>query len=77
MDIKIHEANTSPYYLDAKRPSLRHIIIKLSKIKKKRKRFKATREGKSLHAWEPPLDYQGFSQQKSSSQGESGMIYSM
>lgn len=36
LDIPVHEANRSPYYLNAKRSSLRHIIIKLSKTKIKR-----------------------------------------
>ena len=35
LDIQAHEASESPLYLNAKRPSPRHIIIKLSKIKEK------------------------------------------
>lgn len=33
MNIQFHEANRSPYYLNEKRPSLWHIIVKFSKIK--------------------------------------------
>ena len=40
LDIYVQEANGSPYYLNAKRPSLRHIMLKLSKIKGKERIFK-------------------------------------
>ena len=40
MDIYVQEANGSPYYLNAKGPSPRHIMLKLSKIKGKERIFK-------------------------------------
>lgn len=36
LDTQIHEVNTSPNNWNSKLPSLKHIIIKLSKIKKQR-----------------------------------------
>ena len=36
LDIKVHEANRRSYYLNTERLSLRHIIIKLSKINDKK-----------------------------------------
>lgn len=37
MDIRIHEDNRSTYDLNAKRPPLRHIVMKLSKNQRIRK----------------------------------------
>ena len=44
MDIQVDKANRSPYYLNAKRPCPRHIIMKLSKIKDKKIMLKTVRE---------------------------------
>ena len=35
MHIQVHEANRTPYYLNAKRPSPRCIIVELSKVNDK------------------------------------------
>lgn len=35
LDIQVHEANRTAYYLKAKRPSPRHIIFELSKVNDK------------------------------------------
>ena len=35
LDLRVYKANRSPYYLNAKRPSPKHITMKLSKIKNK------------------------------------------
>ena len=35
LDIQVHKANRLLHYLNAKRPSPRHVIMKLSKIKDK------------------------------------------
>lgn len=35
LDIQVHRTARSPYYLSAKRPSPRYIIIKLSKVKER------------------------------------------
>ena len=35
LDIQVREANRTPYYLNAKRPSPRHIILKLAKVSDK------------------------------------------
>lgn len=32
LHIQVHEANMTPHYLNTKRPSLSHIIFKLSKV---------------------------------------------
>lgn len=45
MDIQVHQANRKPYYLNAKRPFLRHCqsVFKLSKIGDKERILKVTR----------------------------------
>ena len=35
LDIHVHEGHRTPHYLNAKSPSPRHIIIKLSKVNNK------------------------------------------
>jgi len=35
LDVQVHEANSIPCYLSVKRPSPRHILMKLSKINHK------------------------------------------
>lgn len=37
LDIQVQQANRTRNYLNAKRPSLRHIILKLSKVNKNKK----------------------------------------
>ena len=46
LEIQVHEANRTPNYLNAKRPSPRHIILKLSKVNDKERVLKAVREKK-------------------------------
>lgn len=43
LDIQVQEANISPYYLNAKRPSLRPITFKLSKVNDKETIFMAAK----------------------------------
>ena len=44
LDIQVHEAKRTPSYCNTKRPSLRHIISKLSKVDDKERILKAARE---------------------------------
>ena len=44
IDIQVQEAQRVPNKIDAKRPTLRHIIIKTPKVKDKEKILKAPRE---------------------------------
>ena len=44
LDIQVHEAKRTPNYLNTSRPSLRHIISKLSKVSDKERILKAARE---------------------------------
>ena len=44
IDIQIQEAQRVPNKMDAKRPSPRHIIIKMPKVKDKERILKAARE---------------------------------
>ena len=44
IDIQVEEAQRVPNNMDAKRPTLRHIIIKMPKIKDKERILKAARE---------------------------------
>ena len=43
-DTQVHEAQRVPNKLDPKRYTLRHIIIKMTRLKEKEKILKATRE---------------------------------
>ena len=43
-DIQVEEAQTVPNKMDAKRPTPRHIIIKMPKVKHRERILKATRE---------------------------------
>ena len=45
-DIQVQEAQRFPNKMDAKRPTPRHIIIKMTKVKDKEKILKAAREKK-------------------------------
>lgn len=44
LDIKVHEANRSPYYHNTRGHSPTHIIMKLSKVNDKERIIKAARE---------------------------------
>lgn len=46
LEIWVQEANSTLSYLNAKRPYLRHIILKLSKVNNKERILKALRWGK-------------------------------
>ena len=47
IDMQVQEAQRVPNKMDAKRPTPRHIIIKISNIKDKERILKAARENKS------------------------------
>ena len=44
IDMQVQEAQSFPNKMDAKRPTPRHIIIKMSKVKDKERFLKAARE---------------------------------
>ena len=46
IDIQVQEAQRIPNKMDAKRPPLRHIIIKMPKVKDKERILKAATEKK-------------------------------
>ena len=46
IDLQVQEAQRVPNKMDTKRPTLRHIIIKMSKVKDKERILKAAREKK-------------------------------
>ena len=46
LDIQVQEANRSPYYLNEKRLSSRHVIMRLSKVNEKERILKESREKK-------------------------------
>ena len=48
VELGIQEINRTPSYLNPKRPSLRHIVLKLSKINNKDKILRAAREKKMI-----------------------------
>ena len=43
-DTQVQEAQRVPYKLDQNRPTLRHVIIKMTRLKNKERILKATRE---------------------------------
>ena len=49
MRIQVQEANRTPSYLNARRPSTRHIILKLSRVNDKERILKAVRLEKIVH----------------------------
>ena len=51
IDIKVQEAQRVPNKMDAKRPTPRHIIIKMPKVKDKERILKASREKKLVTSW--------------------------
>ena len=73
---QIQEAQRVPYKINPRRNTLRHILIKLTKIKDKEKILKAAREKKS-HIREPQKGYGQIFQQKLYRPEGSGMIYFM
>ena len=62
--MQVQEAQRVPKRLDPRRNTLRHIIIKLPKIKDKERILKAEREKERVTTKEFPLDYQLISQKK-------------
>ena len=51
--MQVQEAQRVPIVTDAKRPTPRHIIVKLPKIKDKERILKAAREKKFITTWLP------------------------
>ena len=64
INIQLQEAQRIPNKLDPKRTTLRHIIIKMPKIKDKERILKASRERKRVTLKEFPEDCQLISQKK-------------
>ena len=53
IDMQVQEAQRVPIIMDAKRPTLRHIIIKRLKVEDKERLLKAAREKKLITRWLP------------------------
>uniref|UniRef100_A0A9L0SYR7 L1 transposable element RRM domain-containing protein n=1 Tax=Equus caballus TaxID=9796 RepID=A0A9L0SYR7_HORSE len=53
LDLQIHQNNRIPNYINAKRPSPRHIILKLAKVKHKGKILRAGRQKKITYKGTP------------------------
>ena len=70
-DIQVKEAQRVPNKSDSKRPTLRHIIIKMTRLKDKERIRKVTAE--KLHTREQQLDCHLISQQKHFRPEGSGM----
>ena len=51
IDMQVQEVQRVPIMMDAKRPTLRHIIIKRPKVKDKERLLKAAREKKLVTKW--------------------------
>ena len=61
IDMQIQEVQRIPNKMDPKRPTSRHIIIKMPNVKYKERILKQARE-KQLPTREPPVDCQMISQ---------------
>ena len=55
IDIQVQEAQRVPNKLDSRRNTLRHIVIKLSKIKDKERILKVTREKETVSCKGVPI----------------------
>ena len=76
IDIQVQELQRVPNKKNPKRPTPRHIIIKMTKVKNKERFLKAARE-KQLGIYKgPPISCQLISQQKLCRQEGTGMKYS-
>ena len=76
IDMQIQEAQRIPNMMDAKWPTLRHIIIKMTKVKHKEKILKAAREKKIVTYRGVPLGCQLIPQKKPSRLEGIGKKYS-
>ena len=56
IDMQVQEAQRVPHKMDAKRPSPRHIIIKMPKVKDKERILKAAREVSYLQGSSHKID---------------------
>ena len=76
-DTQVQEAQRIPNKLDPKRPTLRHIIIKMTRFKDRERIIKAAKEKQvKLPTREHPLDCHLISQQKHFRPEGTGMKYS-
>ena len=66
MEIHVEEAIRSPKYVSVKRPSVRHIVVKVAKVNDKERILMAARRKKITYK-EPQSGFQQISQQKSCS----------
>ena len=64
IDMQVQKAQRVPNKMDTKRPSPRHIIIKMPYAKDKETILKAAREKKLVIYWKFPEDCQLISQKK-------------
>ena len=64
IDIQVQEPQRIPNKMDAKRPTPRHIIIKMPKVKDKERILKTAREKKLITYRRVPVECQLISQKK-------------
>ena len=77
IDMQVQEAQRVPNKMDAKRPTPRHIVIKMPKIKDKERILKAAREKKLVTYRGVPIRLQLISQKKLCRLEGIGRKYSM
>uniref|UniRef100_A0A9L0T9Q9 L1 transposable element RRM domain-containing protein n=1 Tax=Equus caballus TaxID=9796 RepID=A0A9L0T9Q9_HORSE len=68
MELHVTQAKRSPNFINARRPTPRHIVVKLAKVNHKEKILRAARQKKITYKG-TPLGYQQISQQKLKSEG--------
>ena len=59
IDMQVQEAHRVPNKMDAKRPTPRHIIIKVPKVKDKERILKTAREKERVTRWLPDRREEG------------------
>ena len=76
IDMQVQEAQRVPNKMDSKRPTLRHIIIKMLKVKDKESILKAAREKQIITNKGVPIDCWLISQKKLCRLEGTGKTYS-
>ena len=75
-DTQVQEAQRIPKKLDPKRPTLRYIIIKMTRLKDMERILKATREKQVVTTSDHQSDWYLITEQKHFRPEESGVKYS-
>ena len=76
IDVQVQEAQRVPSKMDTKRPTLRHIIVKMPKVKDKKRILQAAREKQLVTGKGIPIRLSVYFQKKLCRLKGTGMKYS-